>query len=97
MVLLAMDRSITLWRLIELKMELLVQCVPAFMLAIHWRGLRAAPTFWGLVVGTVIAVTAVFVGESEDLRLSHRCAEPGSQPVDRRRGVARSREIYWRD
>ncbi len=62
MVLLAMDRSITLWRLIELKMELLVQCVPAFMLAIHWRGLRAAPTFWGLVVGTIIAVTAVFVG-----------------------------------
>ena len=28
--------EITLWRLIELKMELLIQCVPAFLLAIHW-------------------------------------------------------------
>ncbi|MEE9281778.1 MAG: sodium:solute symporter family protein [Myxococcota bacterium] len=62
MVALAMDRSITLWRLIELKMELLVQCVPAFMLAIHWGGLRARPTLWGLVAGTVIATTALFVG-----------------------------------
>ena len=39
----AMNREITLWRLIELKMELLVQCVPAFMLAIHWRVVRAGP------------------------------------------------------
>ena len=62
MIVLAMDRSISLWRLIELKMELLVQCVPAFMLAIHWGGLRARPTLWGLVAGTVIAVAAVLLG-----------------------------------
>ena len=61
-VLLAMNRDITLWRLIELKMELLVQCVPAFLLAIHWRGLRARPALAGLVVGTVIAVAAVLLG-----------------------------------
>ncbi len=62
MVALAMDRSISLWRLIELKMELLIQCVPAFMLAIHWGGLRARPTLWGLVTGTVIAASAVLLG-----------------------------------
>ncbi len=62
MIALAMDRSISLWRLIELKMELLVQCVPTFMLAIHWGGLRARPTLWGLVAGTVIAVSALLLG-----------------------------------
>jgi SSS family solute:Na+ symporter/sodium/pantothenate symporter len=62
MVLLAMNREITLWRLIELKMELLVQCVPAFLLALHWGGLRARPVFAGLVCGGVVAVGAVFLG-----------------------------------
>ena len=62
MVVLAMYREITLWRLIELKMELLVQCVPAFLLALHWGGLRARPVFAGLVCGSVVAVSAVFLG-----------------------------------
>ncbi len=63
MVPLAMWGQLTLWRLIELKMELLVQCVPAFLLAMHWSRLRAWPTFWGLCVGTgyasVMALTGV--------------------------------------
>jgi SSS family solute:Na+ symporter/sodium/pantothenate symporter len=52
-------REITLWGLIELKMELLVQCVPAFMLAIHWKGLRAGPTAVGLAIGSAIAICGV--------------------------------------
>ena len=56
MIPLALQRELTLWRLIELKMELLIQCVPAFLLAIQWRGLRAAPTLAGLVVGTLFGV-----------------------------------------
>jgi Na+/proline symporter len=52
-------RDITLWGLIELKMELLIQCAPAFLLAIHWRGLRAGPTALGLAVGSAIAVAGV--------------------------------------
>jgi Na+/proline symporter len=55
-------RDITLWGLIELKMELLVQCVPAFLLALHWRGLRARPTLAGLVVGSAIAIAGVALG-----------------------------------
>ena len=52
-------RDITLWGLIELKMELLIQCVPAFLIALHWRGLRARPALAGLVVGAVLVVAGV--------------------------------------
>ncbi len=56
MIPLALQRDVTLWRLIELKMELLIQCVPAFLLALHWGRLRSGPTLAGLVVGTLFAV-----------------------------------------
>ena len=52
---LAWRPQIDLWRLIELKLELLIQCVPAFLLAIHWKKLDARSTLAGLVVGTVFA------------------------------------------
>ncbi len=63
MVALAMDRDSTLWDLIELKMQLLIQCIPAFVLAIHWSGLRARSTLGGLAVGTVLAVGAWLLDE----------------------------------
>ena len=60
---LAMEaRDVTLWGLIELKMELLIQCVPAFLIAIHWSRLRAGPTLLGLLIGTALAVGGVAVG-----------------------------------
>jgi Na+/proline symporter len=60
MALLALQaRGITLWGLIELKMELLIQCVPAFLIAIHWRGLRAGPGLVGLLLGSAIAIGGV--------------------------------------
>jgi len=52
----ALQREITLWRLIELKMELLIQCVPAFLLAIHWKRLDGAATLAGVVAGTAFSV-----------------------------------------
>jgi Na+/proline symporter len=52
-------KEITLWGLIELKMELLIQCVPAFLLALHWRGLRAVPTTAGLGVGCLVALAGL--------------------------------------
>ena len=58
----AIQRELTLWRLIELKMELLVQCVPAFLVALHWQRLRAWPTLLGLLLGTAIAVGAAIAG-----------------------------------
>jgi len=56
-------RDVTLWGLIELKMELLIQCVPAFLLALHWRGLRAGPALAGLVAGVAVALLGVALGE----------------------------------
>jgi Na+/proline symporter len=55
-------RDVTLWGLVELKMELLIQCVPAFLLALHWRGLRAGPTLVGVGVGSAVAVAGVVLG-----------------------------------
>ncbi|MEE8558796.1 MAG: sodium:solute symporter family protein [Myxococcota bacterium] len=60
--LLALFPLLTLWRLIELKMELLIQCAPAFVLAIHWRRLSARAAFLGLVAGTGVAVGSVLLG-----------------------------------
>jgi Na+/proline symporter len=57
-------RDITLWGLVELKMELLIQCVPTFLLALHWRGFRAWPGFLGLVAGTAVAVSGLALENS---------------------------------
>lgn len=58
----ALSREITLWRLIELKMELLIQCVPAFLLAIHWKRLSGASTLAGIVAGTCFSVGLTLAG-----------------------------------
>lgn len=59
---LALSPQLTLWRLIELKMELLIQCVPAFLLALHWRRLDARPVLFGLLLGTLVAAGAALAG-----------------------------------
>jgi SSS family solute:Na+ symporter/sodium/pantothenate symporter len=61
-VVMALAPRFTLWRLIELKMELLIQCVPAFLLALHWRRLDARSTLAGVLVGTAIAAGAALLG-----------------------------------
>jgi Na+/proline symporter len=56
------SRDVTLWGLIELKMELLIQCVPAFLLGLHWGGLRAGPTLVGALLGAGLATAASLLG-----------------------------------
>jgi Na+/proline symporter len=63
MIPIALNGDITLWRLIELKMELLVQCSPAFLLALHWRRLSASAALAGLVVGTAFSVGLTLAGQ----------------------------------
>jgi SSS family solute:Na+ symporter/sodium/pantothenate symporter len=58
----ALSPRLTLWRLVELKMELLIQCVPAFLIALHWSRLRAGPTLAGIVLGSVVAGGAALLG-----------------------------------
>jgi Na+/proline symporter len=62
MIPLALFREVTLWRLIELKMELLIQCVPAFLVGIHWRGLSARGALLGILAGTTLALALTFGG-----------------------------------
>ncbi len=54
-------RNVTLWGVIELKMELLIQCVPAFLIAIHWPRFRARPALIGLIFGVGIAIAGAVV------------------------------------
>ena len=56
----ALARDLTLWRLIELKMELLIQCVPAFLIALHWSRLRTGPVLLGILIGTAFSVVLTF-------------------------------------
>ena len=63
MIPIALSREVTLWRLIELKMELLIQCAPAFFIALHWKRLAAGPTLAGLLVGTAFGVGFTLFGE----------------------------------
>ncbi len=65
MIPLALHRDVTLWRLIELKMEILIQCVPAFLLALHWSKQTATATLMGLVVGTILSVGLTYLGFSQ--------------------------------
>ncbi len=46
--------------LLDRKFDVLVQLVPAFMLGIHWTGLKAGPTLAGLVAGLVVALSLAF-------------------------------------
>ena len=64
MAILTQFREISLWRLIELKMELLIQCAPVFLAPLHWGGMRAGPGLSGLVVGAGITVYAFTLGET---------------------------------
>lgn len=58
----ALQRDLTLWRLIELKMELLIQCVPAFLIALHWPRLSAGGVFAGMIVGTLFSAGLTLFG-----------------------------------
>ena len=62
MVAIAVSPRITLWRLIELKMEVLMQCAPAFLLGVHWRRLGPRPVFLGILAGCLIALWGLWAG-----------------------------------
>lgn len=51
----------TLVSLLDRKFDLLVQLVPAFIIAIHWPRLRSGPTLAGLLVGTAIALILAYI------------------------------------
>ena len=56
----ALKDQMSLITLLDRKFDLLVQLVPAFMIGIHWSGLKAGPTLAGLVAGLVVALALAF-------------------------------------
>ena len=47
----------TIWRLLEIKLEILAQVAPAVMLGLQWRALSARAVLAGVITGTAVAVT----------------------------------------
>lgn len=61
---LAITPTLTLWRLLELKMELLMQCAPALVLCARGFRVRADALFAGIAIGTAGAAGLVLAGHS---------------------------------
>ncbi len=57
----ALKESQTIWALLKLKLEMLCQLAPAFLIGLHWRRLKARPVLLGMAVGTALAVGLRFV------------------------------------
>ncbi len=62
MVLMSISPPTTLWRLIEIKMELLIQVAPLVILGVRYRELPATAARRGFIVGTVLALIAFALG-----------------------------------
>ena len=58
----ALTPRISLWGLLELKMELLVQAAPVFVLGLTWPGLRARAALAGVLAGTLLAAGLTLAG-----------------------------------
>ncbi|MCL1125888.1 sodium:solute symporter family protein [Shewanella surugensis] len=56
---LAIYVPVTLWWLIQLKLEILCQIAPAIMLGVHFKQLKASSILWGLITG--ISFTLIFM------------------------------------
>lgn len=62
------EGEITLVQLLGMKFDMLIQLAPAFMIGIHWKGMRAGPTFLGMAVGLVFSLSFFWIsGEGDGL------------------------------
>ena len=56
LILLAIQLPQTLWRLTEIKLELLCQVAPAIFLGVHLKSLRTHAVLSGIIIGTYVAL-----------------------------------------
>ncbi|MCB1745799.1 MAG: sodium:solute symporter family protein [Gammaproteobacteria bacterium] len=56
----ALREAASLVELMDRKLDLLIQLVPAFILGLRWRGLRGGAVAAGLVAGVALALTLAF-------------------------------------
>ncbi len=62
MVLTALQPQITLWGLIELKMQILVQVVPLFLLGIYYDNAHPKAMMAGLITGSLVVLITFLMG-----------------------------------
>ncbi len=62
----------TLVQLLQLKFELLIQCVPCFYLGIHWKGLDAKTALLGIFAGLATTMILTFGGDLGILETNHK-------------------------
>ena len=52
----------TIWRLVEIKIELLIQLVPAVFLGLYWSRLQARPVLMGMLAGLGLTFGLMLLG-----------------------------------
>ncbi len=57
----SLGEKISLVQLLGMKFDMLIQLAPAFMLGIHWKGLRPSAVFVGMTTGLIIALSFFWV------------------------------------
>ncbi len=57
---LAISLPQTIWRLMEIKLEILCQVAPSIFLGLHIKSLRASAVLSGLIVGTLVTIVLMF-------------------------------------
>ncbi|MDF1861385.1 MAG: sodium:solute symporter family protein [Verrucomicrobiales bacterium] len=56
-----LEGEITLVQLLGMKFDMLIQLAPAFMIGIHWKGMKPLPTLLGMAVGLVFSLSFFWV------------------------------------
>jgi SSS family solute:Na+ symporter len=53
----------TLVELLEMKFDMLLQIAPAFLIGLHWKGLKSGPVFAGMLAGLLFALSFFWVDD----------------------------------
>lgn len=57
----SLEGEITLVQLLGMKFDMLIQLAPAFMIGIHWKGMKTIPTLVGMAVGLALSLSFFWV------------------------------------
>lgn len=53
----SLETESSIWFLIRLKLEFMVQLAPTLLLGLHLRSLRSSEVFWGMLAGTAVTLS----------------------------------------
>ena len=71
----------TIWRLLEIKLELLIQVAPAIFLGLYLKKLKSKSVFMGMIIGTLVAVSIMITNklghEHPSQTLGYSCGRMG--------------------